>query len=69
MVPEEEKKKGYGLSWRSQSRAASCDGQVCNLPVKILWSFNNTVVFDNTVFILTETEIVEPEELQPFTRC
>ena len=43
---------------------ASHDGQVRNL-VKILWTFNITIVFDNTIVILTETKIVEPEVLQP----
>jgi hypothetical protein len=45
--------------------SSSYDGHVCNLPVKILWSFNNTVAFDNSVFILTETKIVETEVLHP----
>ena len=44
--------------------SSSYDDHVCNLPVKILWSFNNTIAFDNTVFILTETKIVETEVLQ-----
>ncbi len=44
---------------------ASYDDHVCNLSVKILWPFNNTVVFHNVVFILTETKIVETEVLQP----
>ena len=43
----------------------SYDDHVCNLPVKILWSFKNTVAFDNVVFILTETKIVETEVLHP----
>ena len=30
----------------------SYDGHVCNLPVKILWSFKNAVAFDNSVYIL-----------------
>jgi hypothetical protein len=41
----------------------SYDDQLCNLPVKILWSFNNTVAIDNTVFILTEAKIVETQVL------
>ena len=43
----------------------SYDDHVCNLPVKILCPFKNTVAFDKTVFILTETKIVETEVLQP----
>ena len=44
----------------------SYDGHVCNLPVKILWSFKNAVAFDNTVYILKETKnIVERSVLEP----
>ena len=61
MVPEDqEKKRIHPVS----ETPASYDDHVCNLPVKVLWSFKNTVAFDNAVFILTETKIVETEVLQ-----
>ena len=43
----------------------SYDGHVCNLPVKLLWSFKNAVAFDNSVYILIETNIVESSVLEP----
>ena len=62
MVPEDQKKKRIKPV---SEIPASYDDHVCNLPVKILWPFKNTVAFDNAVFILTETKIVETEVLQP----
>jgi len=59
MVPEGEKKRIERYQCRTMTT------QVCNLPVKILWPFKNTVAFDNAVFILTQTKIVETEVLQP----